>query len=123
MARLFLANIDVKDVKNLYQDNEIVKRLAVGFKDKEGRVFYWWVPEWKDVAELFQQAHDVEVHNEGDDEGLFIKTAFEVIGQELERGRLQADYTPILKEMARKIKLASNLNPAKPVKWDDSDLN
>lgn len=123
MARLFEPNIDVKDVKNLYQDNEIVKRLAVRFKDKDDKMLYWWVPDWKDVTGLFQRAHDVEVCNEGGDEGLFINAAFEVIEHELERCRLQADYAVTLKEMARKIELASNMNLAKPVRWDDSDLN
>jgi len=123
MARLFMANMEVKDVRNLYQDSEIVKRLAVRFKDKDGRIFNWWVPAWKDVAELFQHAHDVEVYNEGGSEGLFIKAAFDVIERELERCRLQGEYAATLREMARKIQLASSMNLEKPVKWDDSDLN
>ncbi len=122
MTRLFLVTIDVKDVKNLYQDSEILKRLAVRFKGKTGETFYWRVPAWKDVAEMFQRAHDVEVCNEGGDEGLFIKAAFEVIGHELERCRLQADYEATLEEMARKIDLAANMNLGKPVKWDEIDL-
>jgi hypothetical protein len=123
MARLLVADIDVKNVRNLYQDNEIIKRLAVKFKDKDGRMFYWWVPEWKDIAILFQDAHDVEVCNEGGDEGLFINAAFEVIAHELERCGLQANYAAILKEMAHEVELASNMNLAKPIRWDDSDLD
>ena len=122
MARLYQPKIDVKSVKNLYQGNQLIKRLAVRFEDGGGRV-YWWVPQWKDVADLFQSAHNVEVDNEGGDEGLFIRAAFEVIESELERCRLQPDWGATLKEMGRKVDLASSMNPAKPVRWDNNDLH
>ena len=121
MLKLISQGTEIKEVPNLYQPSEKVKRLTVHFKDKNGRSYYW-LPKWAEVAGLFKQAYDVEAANEGGLEDLFRETAFHLIRSRMEKYHLNSEINE-LDTLAEKLGTISSWNLAKACKFDTSDLD